>query len=71
MKSAGSSGDPDFPGWPVPVDDDLRAILELDLEDPFRLKLDVGIHAARFKRLPDVLQGGLREAFKIELRHAM
>ncbi len=56
MKAAGTRGDPDFARHAVAVDDDLAAIVELDLDDAvgWGFKIQVGA----FQRLFDVRQRG-------------
>jgi hypothetical protein len=56
MKAAGSGGNPDFTCHPVAVDDDLAAIVELDLDDAVGrgFKIQIGC----FECLLDVRQRG-------------
>ena len=55
VKAARARGDPDFARDTVAVDDDLAAIVELDLDDAIgrRLEIQVGV----FQRLFDAGQG--------------
>jgi len=45
VKAAGTRGDPDFTSHAVAVDDDLAAIVELDLDDAvgWGFKIQVGV----------------------------
>jgi len=54
----------------VAVDDHLAAVVELELEDPARLGLDVDVHAAVLECGLDAGQFGLGERVECRLFHA-
>jgi len=55
----------------VPVDDDLRAVGELDLDDAAFLELEVQIGAACFERALDLLQRRGRARFELRIVHGV
>jgi len=55
----------------VPVDDDLRAIVELDLQDAARLPLEIDVIGVRFQRAFEALQRGARQRLEIVLVHGV
>ena len=67
MKAAGTGGDPDLARHPMTVDDDLAAIVELDLEDAVGrgFKIQVGV----FQGLFDVRQRGRCSPVEFNFRH--
>lgn len=67
MKAAGTGGDPDFARHPVAVDDDLAAVIELDLDDAVGrgFKIQVGV----FQCLLDVRQRGRYSPVEFNFRH--
>src|SRR6185503_17787562 len=64
VKSAGARRDPDLARRAVAVDDDLRGVIELDLQHAAFLQLEIDVDAARLERGLDALQRLRREALE-------
>ena len=62
---------PDFAGGKVPVDDDLRAIIETHFDDAAGLDVDVEVVGARFERGLDGRQLGVGQCGELLLIHGV
>ena len=69
MEAARARRHPDLARRAVAVDDDLRAVGELDLEHAALLQLEIGVDAARLERALDALQRCAGQALRIRVVH--
>jgi hypothetical protein len=69
VKPARAGGNPDLARRGVPVDDDLRGVVELDLEDAGGLLLEIDVDT--LERLLEGFERGRRLRFKIGFVHGV
>src|SRR5207237_330691 len=67
VKTPGARGDPDLPGGHVAVHDDLRAVVEFELEHAAFLELEIRVDPAFVERALDPLQGLRRQSVELAL----
>jgi hypothetical protein len=71
VKAARARRDPDLARRAMSVDDDLRAVVELDFQDAARLELEVGLDAACLEGALDFLQRRACQRFEFGLVHGV
>lgn len=70
VEAASLGGDPDFPGHPMAIDDDLASIGKFNLQDATRCQFEIEISIAALQTSLDADQRSIRQRVEFGVVHA-